>query len=361
MFLKHISRLACIMAILLYTGCSSQAQKASSYTQQIDSFIQTTAVRSFNGVVLVAQQGRTLYVKAYGIADPATAKPLQAGSRFSTMSIAKQVTAALVLREVEKGTIDLHVPIRKYLPDLKYSWADTITMHHLLNHTSGLESDNLDKPLKFSPGSAFSYSNMGYALAGKVLEKQSGQTFEQLVTALFRRCGMRHSGYPGAAYRKLMVKGCTVQEDGTRRRNEKVSFVPELYFGSNLGVTAPDLARWNECLHGGKLLQPASYRLMTHYTVTAVHNLFAEQPIGYGYGLRINDKDSIPEIGHTGFHPGEGFTAVNLYYPETGISVIVLENQGYENFDIAYYFEQGVRSIVRRSGLLQPAAGQRYR
>ncbi|MCY1463326.1 hypothetical protein D9M71_812030 [compost metagenome] len=92
---------------------------------------------------------------------------------------------------------------------------------------------------------------------------------------------------------------------------------------------------------------------MTSYTITNAHILFSEKPIGYGYGLRINDKDSILEIGHTGFHPNEGFTAVNLYYPKSNTSVIVMENQAYENFDIAYYFEQQIRKIIRKSELLK--------
>jgi len=113
------------------------------------------------------------------------------------------------------------------------------------------------------------------------------------------------------------------------------------------------LAKWNECLHNGKLLKPATYKMMTSYSITNTHTLFSYNPIGYGYGLRINDKDSIMEIGHTGFHPSEGFTAVNLYYPKTKISVIVMENQANENFDIAYYFEQEIRKIIKESNLLK--------
>lgn len=91
---------------------------------------------------------------------------------------------------------------------------------------------------------------------------------------------------------------------------------------------------------------------MVSYVITNTHPLFSEKPIGYGYGLRINDKDGILEIGHTGFHPGEGYTAVNLYYPESNTSVIVMENQANDNFDIAYYFEEEIRRITKNSTLL---------
>ncbi|MGJ1321090.1 hypothetical protein ACR780_00215 [Sphingobacterium faecium] len=87
--------------------------------------------------------------------------------------------------------------------------------------------------------------------------------------------------------------------------------------------------------------------------ITNKHTLFSDDPIGYGYGLRINDKDNMLEIGHTGFHPGEGFTAVNLYYLKSKTSVIIMENVAHENFDIAYYFEQEIRKIVKESNLLK--------
>jgi len=269
------------------------------------------------------------------------------------MSIAKQITATLILQEAEKGTIDLQAPIRKYLPDFKYSWADTVTVHQLLNHTSGMHSENTGEPLKFVQGTSFSYSNISYYIAGQVLEKQSGKSFRELVTALFKKCKMKNSFYPTETNTKFLTKGHTIKKDGTFKRNEQLSFNAHHYFGSHLIVTAPDLAKWNECLHNGKVLKPETYQLMTSYVVTDTHQVFSDKPIGYGYGLRINDKDSINEIGHTGFHPSEGFTAVNLYYPKSKTSVVIMENVGHENFDIAYYFEQEVRKIVKQSNLLK--------
>ena len=74
--------------------------------------------------------------------------------------------------------------------------------------------------------------------------------------------------------------------------------------------------------------------------------------LSYGYGLRINDKDRILEFGHTGFHPNAGYTAVNLYYPKSNTSVIVIENQANKNSDIAYDYEQEIRKSVKKSTLL---------
>lgn len=351
--MKHFFRLSCIAITIALISCNSFGQEKDGYATKIDSLIQAVNPRSFNGVVYIKQDGKTKYAKAYGYSDFNKKTPLKISDKFSTMSIAKQFTAVLILQEVEKGTIDLQTPIRNYLPDFKYSWADTITVHQLLNNTSGLNSEDIDKPLKFKPGTAFSYSNIGYYVAGQVLEKQSHKSFEELVTALFKKCKMNDSYYPNESNNNFLTKGHTVKKDGTYKLNEKLNFDIHNYFGSHLIVTAPDLAKWNECLHNGKLLKPATYKMMTSYSITNTHTLFSYNPIGYGYGLRINDKDSIMEIGHTGFHPGEGFTAANLYYPKTKTSVIVMENQANENFDIAYYFEQEIRKIIKQSNLLK--------
>ena len=351
--MRHFFKLAGFVVAILLTSCNAEAQQKDDYSAKIDSLIKNTNPRIFNGVVFIQQNGKEKYSKAFGYVDFNKKTPLEIKDRFSTMSIAKQITATLILQQVEKGTIDLHQPIRKYLPDFKYAWADTITVHHLLNHTSGLYSDDLKPNLKLKTGTEFSYSNVGYSVLGLVLEKQSGKSYQELVTALFKKCKMNDSAYPTDISSKLLTKGHTIRKDGTFKLNENSEFNPTNYFGSHLIVTAPDLAKWNECLHNGKLLKPETYKLMTNYSTTATHPIFGENPIGYGYGLRINDKADIYEIGHTGFHPSEGFTAVNLYYPKTKTSVIVMENVANENFEIAYYFEQEIRKIVMNSKLLK--------
>jgi len=346
-------RLLILLFSTLFISYYSYSQQKDDYTAKIDSLLKSKNPRSFNGVVFIQQNGKIKYVKAYGFSDYNKKTPLKVDDKFSTMSIAKQITATLVLQEVEKGTIDLNKTIRNYLPEFKYTWADTVTVHNLLNHTGGLYSDELKPVLKFKTGTAFSYSNIGYSVLGQILEKQSGKSFETLVTALFKKCEMKNSYYPNQNTQRFLTKGHLVKKDETTQQFEKISFAPTQYFGSHLIVTAPDLAKWNEYLHNGKLLKPDTYKLMTSYSITNNHSLFGEKPIGYGYGLRINDKTDISEIGHTGFHPAEGFTAVNLYYPTTKTSVIVMENQAIENFEIAYYYEQEIRKIVKESKLLK--------
>jgi len=348
-FKRHIIH----FLLLLFTWSKATGQQTHDYITRIDSLLNTSNVRPFNGVVLIAQKGKQYYAKAYGYANSYTKRPLQMNDAFSSMSIAKQVTATLILQEVEKGHLDLHKPVKTYLPYLKYAWADTITVHNLLNHTSGLWSESLELPLKFAPGRGFGYSNVGYTLAGQILEKVSQQTYQQLVKTLFQICDIKNSGYPTTDNQQQLVKGHNVKANHSITIKEKISFNPDYFFSSHLVVTAEDLVKWNECLHNGQLLKGETYKQMTSYTATSAHPLFGTEPIGYGYGLRINNSEWIKEIGHTGYHPEQGYTAVNLYYPESQTSVIVLENQAFENFDIAYYFESLIRQIILKSSLVK--------
>ncbi|MDN4011088.1 serine hydrolase domain-containing protein [Chryseobacterium gambrini] len=320
--------------------------------QKIDSLVQTKNPRTFNGVVVISKEGKNIYEKAYGFSNAKNQTKLSPDDRFSSMSIAKQITATLVMLEVEKGTISLNQPINIYLKDLKYDWANKVTVHHLLNNSSGIDAWQLKEELLFEPGTQFKYSNIGYAMLGKILESATGKSYEQLVTELFGRCGMKSSFYPNTINQKSLVNSYAITKDGTNLVKE-FPYSAELYPGSHLIVTAGDLAKWNNLLHNGKILKDESYQKMIHYSITDIHTLFSEKEIGYGYGLRINDKADVFEIGHTGFSPPAGFTAVNLYYPKKKISVTVLENQATDNFDIAYYFEQEIRNTIVKSNLVK--------
>lgn len=141
---------------LLLTFISIASFGQSNFVAEIDSLIKSTSPRTFNGALLIAQDGEIKYAKTYGFADLDRKIPLNMNDQFIIGSISKQTTAVLVLQELDKGHLSLHEPLSKYLPDLKKDWADSVTIHHLLNHTSGIVG--LDQPLAFRQGTQFSYS-----------------------------------------------------------------------------------------------------------------------------------------------------------------------------------------------------------
>lgn len=334
---------------------STKSISNNSFSQKIDSLIQTENPRKFNGVVLISKDGKTLYQKAHGLSDVDKNTEVKLSDHFSSMSIAKQITATLIMLEVEKGTIDLNAPIKKYLKNLNYDWAEKVTIHHLLNNSSGIDSWELKEELLFEPGTQFQYSNIGYATLGEILENTTAKSYETLVTELFANQGMKNSFYPNEANQKKLVNSFFISKENDQKLNlvKEFPYTSNFFPGSHLLVIAEDLAIWNQHLHNGKILKNESYQKMINYAITNIHKLFSESEIGYGYGLRINDKAKNFEIGHTGFSPPAGFTAVNLYYPKEKLSVIVLENQATDNFDIAYYFESEIRKIMLKSELLK--------
>ena len=341
-----IFRLSCLIVSLLFAG-NLFGQQKNNYTNKIDSLIQITTVRPFNGVILIAQDGKTKYSKAYGYSDFDKKIPIALNDQFVIMSNSKQITAVLVLQEVDKGHIHLQSPIKKYLPDLKQSWADTVTVHNLLNHTCGIVG--LDEPLAFKSGTQFKYSDINYMLLGKIIESVTKDSYPEKANELFKKCGMKNTFVPNNNNQQRLIKGYGYSKDNARYEVHNIVIAKENFPSAGVITTANDLTIWDRKLHNNGLLKTSTYNLMISYSIKARHNAFGDKEIGYGYGIRINDLEKVKEFGHTGYGPNQGFTSLNIYYPDTKTSVIVLENQGYEDFDIAYYFESRIRQIIKQS------------
>ena len=344
-----IFRISSIFSFLfLLSNCHSFAQKKDNYKNQIDSLIKVTEPK-FNGVILIAKNGKTLYNKAYGFANFETKKPLKLDRQFEIMSNTRQITAVLIMKEVEKGLIDLQAPIKKYLPELTQIWADSVTVHQLLNHTHGIV--DLKKPLLFKPGTEFKYGNNGYPVLGKIIEVINGKSYSEVANAFFKQLKMKNTFCYSKDKIKDLVSGY-INTKGSFEIVESTMITKENTPSCGIVSTVGDLAIWNENFHKGKLLRPETYQLMFKYNITAQHNFFGKEKEGYGYGLRIIEKDVVKYVGHTGL--GDGFSSVNLYFPESDVSLIVLENQMNESSDLFYASEFKIKNILLKSDLVHP-------
>ncbi|MCA9322877.1 MAG: beta-lactamase family protein [Planctomycetes bacterium] len=154
----------------------------------------------FSGNVLVAERGRVIFERSFGLADDATQRPLDARSVFPVASITKPICALAVLQMRHEGLLALDAPARTYLPEFPYP---TVTLRHLLTHTSGLVrlSDLMDehwdaarvaddaavlailtraKPaLHSTPGQRFEYENLNYVVLGQVVGRVAGMSFSR--------------------------------------------------------------------------------------------------------------------------------------------------------------------------------------
>lgn len=315
----------------------------SSLSQKIDSLIKTQKIRPFNGVILISKNGILQYEKTHGFADFEKKTPFKMQNHFVVGSISKQITAVLILRAFDQKKLSLEAPIRTYLPNLKQDWADSVTIHHLLNHTSGIV--DVDSPLAFQVGTQFAYSGLGYKLLGEIVENVSGKSLEKAVNELFKFCEMNNSFYPNAAKQKSVVKCYSRQEDNGIQQEKKT--FENNYAAAGMFISTPyDLLKWNNLLHNGKLLAEDTYQKMTTASALRQHPLWGQ--VGYGYGLQIERHGNLLEIGHSGYV--SGFVSLNFYYPETQTSVIMLENMDWKDevSEKNFYFESEMVKLMRK-------------
>lgn len=330
------------IGILLIISNLSWSQQLD-LTIQIDSLLKTKTFKPFNGSVLINQGKKQIYSTGNGFSDLDKKTPLKQESQFVIGSISKQITAVLILQEYDKGTLELDVPIKKYLPELTQKWANKVTIRHLLTHMHGIEKR--DEPLKFKPGTKFEYSQIGFDILSSILESLTHKSFAELSLDLFQKCNMTNTFHPDSKKHHNLVFGYTENEKGELKieRNSLNNYVAAGGFIS----TISDLHQWNELLYEGKLLSIATFKMLTTIQKGAIRNhpLFGKTT--YGLGLTVDYKDGLLQYGQTGFAPG--FVSLNFYYPKTNTSLIILENVVYDANDLnkAFYYHIKILDLVR--------------
>jgi CubicO group peptidase (beta-lactamase class C family) len=312
---------AIVFAVLAY---ASDAQLPPDRLKQV---VQPYVdAQMFMGSVLVAEKGEVIFSKSYGMADLEWSVPNSSTTRFNIASMTKQFTAASILLLEDRGKLKTDDPVKKYLPDAPASW-DKVTIYHLLTHTSGISGDAAryepgtpdklifnDKPLTFPPGERWEYTNLGYIVLGYLIERISGQTYEEFIQQnLFKPLGMKDSGM--MSFVTVIPRRATGYWPGNNGiENADRSFDTRIGFSSgSLYSSTEDLLRWNEGLFSGKLLTPASLRKMT-----------TPFKSDYACGLYVKRVNGHLMIEHDGNNVG--FNSDMAYYPEDRIAVIVLAN-----------------------------------
>ena len=320
---------AVILALLL--AVPGLAQDVARMDQVVESYV---ANKTFMGSVLVARGHEILLSKGYGSANLEWNIPNSPDTRFRLGSVTKQFTAASILLLEERGKLKTDDPVKKLMPDAPAAW-DKITIFHLLTHTSGIPSftgfpdyaaqepfattpDKLvarfrDKPLEFQPGEKWSYSNSGYVLLGYLIEKASGESYQQFVQEnIFGPLGMKDSGYDSnSAIIPKRAAGYAPGKNGPVNAGFIHMSVP--FSAGGLYSTTGDLLRWEEGLFGGKLLSAASLAKMT--------TPFKDD---YAFGLAVHTVSGHKVIDHGGGI--EGFSTFLAYYPEDKLTVVALAN-----------------------------------
>ncbi|MEK6321916.1 MAG: serine hydrolase [Acidobacteriota bacterium] len=300
--------------------------------------------RQFNGAVLVAENGKVIFKKGYGMANMEWNIPVETDTKFRLGSITKQFTSMLVLQLVQEGKIKVEGKLTDYLPDYRKDTGDRITIHQLLNHTSGIPSytglpnffqelsrdpysvsDFVKKfasgDLEFEPGTKWNYNNSGYFLLGAIVERVTGKPYEQVLKErIFDAVGMKNTGYDHHA--TILAKRAA----GYQKRPGGYVNAPYLdmslpYAAGSLYSTVEDLYLWDQALYTEKLLSPQLKELM-----------FKPGLSNYAYGWIVMK----PPLGAQGEpvtviqHGGgiNGFNTVITRMPESKNLIVLLNNTG---------------------------------
>lgn len=334
-----------LLLSLLISSAVAQTKPAIApdFRAQVDKIARETLAKTGvpSASVAIVQNGRIVYLQAYGNARLNPPTPAQPDMRYSIGSISKQFTAAALLMLQQEGKLSLDDKVAKFLPDL--TRGNEVTIRELLSHTSGYEDywpedyvmppmlrpvtteQILDtwarKPLNFAPGTKWEYSNTNYVIAGAIFEKASGMPLlDFLKKNVFGPLDMTTiANVDLAPLTKADAEGYMRYALGPLRPAPKEG-KGWLFAAGELAMTAQDLAKWDISMIKQTVLSPASYDQMEREVVL-------KNGMGTRYGLGV---EVMPVAGHRAIaHSGEvsGFTAMNFVFPDDGAAVAVLTNE----------------------------------
>ncbi|MCJ7622650.1 MAG: serine hydrolase [Anaerolineaceae bacterium] len=317
--------------------------------------------------VIITKNGEVIFRKGYGLANLELGVPIEPHMVFRLGSITKQFTAVAILMLYEEGKLDLQDDITKFLPDYP-THGHTITIEHLLHHTSGIKSytnikewmeyitvdltvaEMIDRfkyrPMEFAPGEKFNYNNSGYFLLGAIIEKISGMTYtEFLQKYIFEPLGMKHSYYDMP---NLIIPG---RASGYKKVDEGFENCEYLsmthpYAAGSLASNVDDMAIWDEALYTEKLVKQET--LQKAWTPAKLNN---GESTGYGYGWAVANFQGTNLVMHGGGIPG--FICDGFRFPDDHIYVSILTNLGEEIPDLLPY---KIGSLVAGRSYVEPVA-----
>jgi CubicO group peptidase (beta-lactamase class C family) len=300
------------------------------------------ALEQFNGSVLVADGGRVIFKKGYGMANFEWQIPNTPDTRFRLGSITKQFTSMLVMQLVEEGKLSLDAKLATVLPWYRQDTGSRVTIHELLNHTSGIpsytslpgffrEHGRETMPLKelvtkycsndleFEPGTKFRYDNAGYVILGAVIEEITGERYEDVLQKkILEPTHMLATGYDHTeTIIPKRAAGYARSFSGLRNAEFLDMSLPGA--AGALYSTVEDLYRWDQALYGDSLLSAAGKETM-----------FTPGLSDYAYGWAVKkmpigpDKAERLVIRHNGGINGFGTAIVRV--PAERVLVVLLDN-----------------------------------
>lgn len=322
-------KMICLPFVMFAVGTYAQDQ-----AKTLDSlFTSLYAQKKFNGNVLVAEKGKPIFEKSYGLADEKTGRKLDLQSTFELASLSKQFTAIGIVLLQKAGKLNYDDKISKYIPEL--SFYDKITVRNLLNHTSGLpdymelfekkwdktkfatnediikEFETYKPALEFETNQQFEYSNTGYALLASIIERVAKKPFGEFLNVnIFKPLGMNHTLVYRSRYQPMTIPnyalGYEADESGNKylpdsKGKEYYTYYLDGIVGDGMvNSTLKDLLIWDRALYTDKLINENDKKLIFNGAMTA-----NGKDTNYGFGWFIKNKTNYGKIvNHSGSWAG---------------------------------------------------------
>lgn len=371
---KTLRGLVALLLVLMVSGpvCASAENGQEAIVQRLRTYLEKlNQQHQFYGAVLLARNGNPIFQDAYGLASIAYDRENTIDTRFNLASAGKMFTGVAVAQLAEQGLLSYDDVIGKYLPDYpNQQAASQVTIKELLTHTSGLQEmfnqqffdaakNELltiqdyfplfaSKPLLFTPGGQFNYTNSDYMVLGAIIEKISKQSyFDYIKEHIFEPAGMKHTGFseldleiPNRATSITKITNLAVLPPPSAPPRNAIYLIP--YKGIPAGgsfSTVEDLLAFTKALLGYELLNATDTNLVT----TGKVEMTPPFPTGdkYGYGFEDYTYQGTRIVGHGGGGPGI-VTRVDMFI-DKGYTAVVLGNRDY---DATSEIVQKIRDLI---------------
>ncbi|MEQ8205860.1 MAG: serine hydrolase domain-containing protein, partial [Woeseia sp.] len=343
LYLYRITLLFLLSPLTLATPAPPDA------AERIDEiFAEWNSVQSPGCAVGVEVDQRRVLSRSYGMSELEHNIPITPDTIFEAGSVSKQFTAAAIQLLAMDGKLSLDDDVRKYVPEVP-EYSETITLRHMLNHTSGLRdwgsvaylsgwgryershthAHVLDivsrqSQLNFTPGAEYSYSNTGYNLLAIIVARVSGMSFAEFSKRrIFEPLGMDNTQWRDN-YRRIVAgrsAAYDTKDDGSFVIDRPIEHV---YGNGGLLTTIGDLLIWNRALANERLGKPGFVERM--YTQGRLTN---GRQINYASGVSISPFFGVPSVTHTG--ATSGYRAFLGSYAGGALSIAMLCNAGNAN------------------------------
>jgi len=353
--MKRIVAAVCALVMIGMAAPVAAAPQAAPI--DLATFIATYAAeKDMHGVIRIEEKGRLIYSRAFGQADRAFAVPTTEDTRFRIASITKIFTSVLILQLQEEGRLNLDDLVGRHLPNLPGEAGARVTLRQLLNHTSGIAQldtiasyqegfangiPHYQKPMTLEalvaqcctgalvaePGMAFDYNNADYLLLGAIIERITGQTWEQvlrdriLTPLALTDTGVGHWD----AIIARLAQTYTFRDDTRTLITDMPVYYENWGASGSMYSTAADLAVFAEALYGGRLLNPAS---LEQFVTPALDE--------YGLGLWSYSFERAGRTWHVAKRPGGIMGARSVLYRlrERDVTIVLLSNTTLVDLDV---------------------------